>query len=362
MHILDLCNTLLKPFCLIGIELRNLKLLEALKGRTLFLVIICFVNCKLAIGFPSICSVINSPQFRSCLGLKVSTTVCGYPPRPCAHFSYNIPQYFTEVVSHPGETFFVGLPGVNSQLGSISNRLPFGSEDDNGSFAFHAHAIAVPYSSIALSSLPCGGQMTEITCFSAMTEHLGQNWHTGSPDLWQPQFMTWSAAPKACLIKGAVTSATGVGYPTGYPNYPSCSINRSWLTKYPPSNQPVCNGWGIMFPRYGVVTNADQLTASLVIASRIRSLGSEVFQSIPTSKEESMQMIYPQKSGCFRGGQNIGFLRTQNLNEISRITKVKKKNYIYVTWKKVSCRRDIPAIWSTNAAVNVLESVCRGLE
>ena len=141
-----------------------------------------------------------------------------------------------------------------------------------------------------------------------------------------------------------------------------CSLDRSWITKYPPSNQPVCNGLGIIFPRYGTVTSTDQTTASLVIASRIRSLGSEVFQSVPTFSDEKWQMIYPQTSSCFREGQNIGFLRIKGVSEIGRIWSGKLKNYLYVVWRSIHCSKDAPFLASATAWPTILKNTCQGLK
>jgi len=313
-------------------------------------------------SFPTICSVVNSPSFRSCLSLHTSISMCGFPPRPCVHFSYNLPQYYTEVVSNPGESFFSSLPGAAVQLETIKDIIPFGAEDDAGAYSFHSHTANVPFNMLATSGLPCGGALIDNLCLSSMSEHLGNLWKTGVGDLLQPAWLAWSVAPKACLIKGAISSATGEGRPTGYPYLPLCSMERSWMKRFPPSATPVCNGWGILMPRYGTVTSSDQTTASLVIASRMRSLGSEVFQSVPTFFGEKMQMIYPQSSSCFREGQNVGILRAKGVSELGRIFNGKIKNYLYVTWRQVSCTRDIPYIASTHAWLAALQAACRGVK
>lgn len=330
----------------------------------LIIVSILLAWSSLSHAFPSVCSVVNSPSFRSCLGLHKNVSMCGWPiPRPCVHFSYYVPQYFIEVVSNPKESFFHGLPGVAAQLATTKEVIPFGAEGDDGSYSFHAHTINVPFTMWAFGGMPCGGALWDNMCFTSMSEHLGSNWKTGMADSLQPAWLAWSMAPKACLIKGAVTSATGSSRPTGYPSHAGmCSVDRSWLKKYPPSNQPVCNGWGINFPRYGTVTNSDQTTASLQIASRIRSLGSEIFQSVPTFADEKWQMIYPQSSSCFREGQNVGILRAKRVSEIGRLWSGKIKNYLYVVWKRVGCTRDIPAIASTHAWLAAIQAACRGLK
>lgn len=322
------------------------------------------IKTSLLLASPSVCSVVKSPHFTGCLELRKTLSMCGWPvPRPCVHYSYYVPQYFIEVVNNPGESFFTKMPGVASQLGTLKDFIPFGSEADSGAFSFHAHTINVPYTRWIFAGMPCGGTLWDNTCLTSMSEHLGTNWKTGQADLLQPAWLAWSAAPKACLIKGAVSSASGSSTPTGSPaNAYMCSVDRSWLTKYPPSNQPVCNGWGIAFPRYGTVTNSDQLTASLMIASRMRSLGSEVFQSVPTSPDEKWQMVYPQSSSCFREGQNIALLQAKGVSEMGRLISGRFKNFLYVVWKRVGCTKDIPSIASTYAWLGIMQTTCGGME
>jgi len=106
-----------------------------------------------------------------------------------------------------------------------------------------------------------------------MSEHLGMNWKTGQADLKQPAFMAWSLAPKACLIKGAITSTTGGGeFVAG--NEGACSYPMSWLKMNPPSTHSVCNGWGLHFPRTGSYDGTSQVAGALTIAARIKSLSS----------------------------------------------------------------------------------------
>lgn len=319
---------------------------------------------EIALSLPTVCSVVNTPMFNECLQFTTSPAVCaGYPPRPCVHFSYYVPQFYIEVVSNPGESFFSGLPGAQAQLSAITDRTPYAAENDQGEYSYHAHTINVPFVSASFGSLPCGGAPTELTCFGAMSEHLGMLWKTGSADLSQPQFLAWSATPKACLLAGAAMSVSGASYPTGYPNYPSCSTDRSWMATFPPSNQPVCTGWGVHFPRYGTVTNSDQTTASLVIASRIKSLGSEVFQAVPSSAGEKWQMIHPQPSMCFREGENVAFLRGKQVAELGRLRDLAQlKNYLYVVWKHVSCTKDLPYAATAQAGLQAMRLACGGLE
>lgn len=309
-------------------------------------------------AYPTVCSVVNTPSFQAGLAMTISPTVCGYPPRPCAHFSYYVPQTYIEVVGAK-ESFFMGFGSSASQLAKAFSTGPYAAESDHGAFSYQAHTINVPYAAWAFNELPCGGAMWDRYCFSAMSEHLGANWRTGAADSSQPAFLAWSTAPKACLIKGAATGISGESRPTAYPNIGMCSIDRSWMKTYPPSGSSICTAWGIHFPRTGTVTSSDQTTASLVIASRIKSLGAEVFMSVPSVIGEKWQMIYPQNSSIFYEGQNIGLLRLKQVSEIGRF-QARPKNYLYVTWKRVSCTKDVYWVPFTQAWVSGLQSVCAG--
>ena len=314
-----------------------------------------------ALGYPSICSVVNTPQSEACHELVITPTTCAFPPRPCAHFSYYAPQYFIEVVSNPGETFFAGLPTTASQLATAKSWIPFAAEDDTENYSFHAHVINVPLGEKLSSSLPCGNTTSNLYCFAAMSEHLGRLWKTGEADLKQPKFLAWSLAPKACIVAGAATSITGGSVSNGYPTQPSCSFDRSWMLNFPPSNQPVCTGWGVNFPRSGTVMSSDQTTASLVVAARIRSLASEVFQSVDTSSNEKWQMIIPQPSSCFREGENIGNFGFKSVSELGRVTQSQPRNYLYVIWKHLSCIREVSDISRVKASMGITRAACRGI-
>lgn len=326
----------------------------------LLLVIITLAGLmpSVSFGFANICSIVKTPDFNGCLNLQVSPSMCGFPPRPCVHFSYNVPQHFTEVVDTK-ESFFTGLPGVELQLNANKDLLPIGSEEDEGSFSFHGHTINVPFAAWAFNQMPCQGAQWDRFCFSSMSEHLGDLWKTGEGDRWQPRHLAWSLSLKACLIKGAVSGASGSPSSVGGANVGSCSIDRSWMRRFPPSSAPVCTAWGVHFPRYGTVNTSDQTTASLVIASRMNSLGSEVFQSVSNHPGQKWQMIYPQSSSCFKEGQNIGLLRLKRVSEYGRLTSGKRKNYLYTTWKRVSCTRDIPWIGWTYAWLSALQGACQ---
>ena len=285
--------------------------------------------------------------------------MCSFPPRPCARFSYFVPVVYTEVGD--GKTHFKGLPGVELQLGLAKSKIPFSTEENDGAFSYHAHTITPPHVAFAFNEFPCGGAPMDQLCFNSMSEHLGRLWKTGEGDLLQPAYLAWSASPKACLIKGALES--GAGNSVGSFNALNmCSTNRSFMRRFLPSRASICTGWGIHFPRYGTVINSDQTTASLVIASRIKSLGAEVFKSVPSYPGEIWQMISPQSSACFREGQNVALLRLKNVSELGRLNPSKLKNYLYVRWKPVSCTRDIPYIASTYAWLSILKAACAGLK
>ena len=309
--------------------------------------------------FPNICSVVNTPYFDQSMELTYHQSMCGHPvPRPCIHFSYYVPKYFIEVVGNPKETFFGALPGVKVQMQFLPPGLPFAAEDDFESYSYHAHTINIPFAQWAFNELPCGDALPDVFCFSAMSEHLGSHWRTGAADLWQPAFQAWALSPQTCLVKGAITSATGGSVGGVGASSPLCSFAIDWLARYPPSAQPVCTGWGIHFPRTGTVTSSDQTTASLVIASRIRSIGAEVFQSVFISPDEKWQMISPQASSCFREGQNIGILAMKGVNELGRL-KGNFNNYLYAVWQRTSCTRDVPWLVTTKLWINGLKAVCK---
>jgi hypothetical protein len=314
-------------------------------------------------AFPNACTVVKSRHFNSCFDFKVKSDICGsWPfPRPCARISYYVPYTFIETVSNTKETFFKGLPGALAQLATTKEMAPFGAEGDHNSYSLHSHITNVPLVNLAFAHLPCGGKPVENFCFTAMSEHLGKNWRTGLADKYQPRFLAWSAVPKACLIKGAVSSAYGSPSPPNGANSAKCSIDHSWIPTYPPSSKEVCNGWGITFPRYGTYNGADQTTASLMIASRLKSLGGEVFKSVPSFGGEKWQMIYPQSSSCFNEGQNIGVLRVKQVNELGRILNGKIKNYLYVIWRPVTCKVDWPYVPAIQAGNAIAQTTCRSL-
>jgi hypothetical protein len=350
-----------KPYYYENKNVRHEKVLADLaKGLTtaMFAVILT----KSAMAFPNICSVAKTPSFNSCLDLKVSSCVCGpwFAPRPCARVSYYVPQSFIEVHPHGGTSYFKSLPLAAAQLSSLPDQgIPFGSEDDNGSYSFQAHSIAVPFGSY-MNMLPCGGTRPEKSCFDGMSEHLPTHWRSGSADALQPKFLAWGLAPKACLIKGAAMSATGGE--ASFSSEGGCSYPMDWMKRFLPSSHSTCNGWGTFYPRSGTIQGVNQTTASLMIASRIKSLSAEVFRSMPSSPSEKWQMIYPQSSSCFREGQNMGILEfPKRVNELGRLSSGKINGYLHTIWKRVSCCVDYPRLPAVYGAISIIKSTCQGI-
>ncbi|MBS1983556.1 MAG: type IV secretion system DNA-binding domain-containing protein [Bdellovibrionales bacterium] len=314
-------------------------------------------------AFPSVCSVVKSAEFTSCLGLKVGACMCGWPtPRPCAKFSYYVPQTFVEVMPDSGSTHFGALPGAAAQMASVSGGLiPYGTEGDIDTQSFHSHTVAVPFASIPFALLPCGGTRIERSCFDGMSEHVGSSWSSGSGDLLQPQFLAWAASPKACLLKGALMSSTG-GELSYSPETPACSVPLGVLPKFPPSQHSACNGWGIFYPRTGVYNGGSQTAGALMVASRMKSLSSELFRSTPASTDELWQMVSPQSSSCFKEGQNVGLLETvKGVREERRLLGGKLRGYLFTVWSKVSCCRDLAEVPKVMAALGVLIGACAGI-
>ena len=87
-------------------------------------------------------------------------------PRPCVHLSYYVPQYFVEVADQAKESFFFALPGVATQLATSKEILPFGAQDDEGAYSFHARTINVPFTLMGFAGMPCGGFLWDNMCFT----------------------------------------------------------------------------------------------------------------------------------------------------------------------------------------------------
>lgn len=349
----------LKPYFLVRRDTAHVKVLEKLRTVA---GIVGLLASQIALGFPNVCTVVKTDEFRSCLNFSVGACMCpGIPPRPCAKISYYVPQTFVEVMPDPKSSYFGSLPGAALQLGTLGE-LPYGTEADTDSHSFQAHTIAVPFASVPFSLLPCGGARFERFCFDGMSEHLGMNWSSGQADLLQPNFLAWSLSPKACLLKGAATSVAGGSETIPSPGGPACSIPMSWLPKYPPSSHEACNGWGLFYPRSGTYAGPSQTIGALMIGSRIKSLSSEVFHSTPGSPDERWQMISPQSSSCFREGQNAGLLETvKGVRELGRLTSGKLKGHLFVVWSKVDCCRDFALVPEAIAVIEAMIAACQGV-
>lgn len=311
---------------------------------------------------PNVCTVASSPAFSSCLELNIGGCTCGWPPHPCASISYYVPQSFIEVWPEPRTSYFGGIPGAGLQLAKIIPR-PYGAEGDDDTQSYQARAIAVPLAGLVFQTMPAGGTRNEKMCFDGMSEHFGSHWDTGKADLLQPTFLAWSAAPKACLLKGAATSVGGDGGSDVAPDSAMCSFPLPKLDVFPPSKHPVCNGWGVFFPRYGTYTGPASMTGALMIASRIKSLSSEVLKTMPASPDEKWQMIYPQSSSCFREGQNVGVLESvKNARETMRLANGKLKGYLFVVWKRTWTCKEMPTALQAKAAALAIPAACGGMQ
>ncbi len=361
----------LKPYFLEKKNLLHPKILDLLKSTAASIALVGAFTATLASSpahaFPNVCTVVNTREFRSCLNFSVGACMCGWPiPRPCAQFSYAIPQTFIEVHPNAKSSYFGDLPGAAVQLATVPPQ-PYGAESDYDTQSFQAHTTTVPLAMIPFATLPCGITQVDQTCFGAMSEHVGQNWRTGSADSLQPNFLAWSLSPQSCMLKGAATSITGEGGVPGLPAMPGCSTPRLDLPKYLPSLHSACNGWGTFYPRSGVYNGPSQMAGALMIASRIKSLGNEVFHTTSSQFDEKWQMITPQASSCFREGQNVGMLETtKGVREEQRLTNGlksgKTSGFLFTVWNQVSCCRDIVQIPAALAAIEVMNLTCKGLE
>jgi hypothetical protein len=313
-------------------------------------------------AIPNVCTVASSPAFSSCLELNISGCTCGLPPHPCAAISYYVPQSFIEVWPEQRTSYFSAVPGAGAQLAKVIPQL-YGAEGDDDTQSFQARTIAVPLAGLVFQTMPAGGTRMEKMCFDGMSEDFGSHWNTGKADLLQPTFLAWSTAPKACLLKGAVTSVTGDGGATASPDSAMCSFSPPKLDVFPPSTHPVCNGWGVFFPRYGTYAGPASMTGALMIASRIKSLSSEVLKTMPSSPDEKWQMIYPQSSSCFREGQNVGVLETaKNARETMRLVNGELKGYLFVVWKKTWTCQEMTSAVQAKAAALAIPAACGGFQ
>lgn len=353
----------LKPYFLADRRTSHQKVLARLVAAVIAAVTIgIFVVADKGMASPNLCSIVKAPAFSSCMDMKVGACTCGMPPRPCALLSYYVPTTFVEVMPHPGESFFDDLPGVKVQLGALDvRRIPFGAEADGDTHSFQAHVLPVPLSSVAMSTLACPVQPRELSCFEAMSEHLGSNWTTGAGDLLQPSFLAWGANPKACLLTGAAKSVAGGERGPTLPGTGKCSSPLLGFKQFPPSLHAACTGWGPFFPRTGTASGPSQTVGALLVAARIKSLASEVFLATPSHGEEKWQMISPQPSSCFREGENAALLETtRGVNEVGRLTGASVRGYLFTVWSQVTCCRDVSSVPTSAAVVSSLKAACQG--
>lgn len=99
-----------------------------------------------------------------------------------------------------------------------------------------------------------------------------------------------------------------------------------------------------------------------MIAARMKSLGTEVFHTVPSTIDEEWQMIRPQSSSCFKEGQNVAALETVfNAREEKRLSTGKMSGYLFTVWNKVSCCRDLAEIPTAIAAIEAMNLTCQAL-
>lgn len=313
-----------------------------------------------AMDWPSVCSVVNTPQFEKIFDFKTSLCTCGFPPMPCIYTSYNVPFLFTEV--RESGSFFSSYPGSGWQLTlSSQNRLRFGGIGEEGGYFYQARNHIIPLTSYTFNRLPCGGASEDKFCFDAMSEHLGENWYTPQADLLQPKFHAWATVgPKLCVLKGAASSVGGSPPPFS-PGAPMCSTPRNFIPKYPPSKEPVCTGWGQLIPRCGFVEAESTVNASLLAGAKFKSLATEIFKTTPSYPDELWQMIYPNSSGAFRRGQNLGYVSLKFANERGRMNPTKSKGFLYAHWHRVSCCRSLDSVPNLVGIMLFMKSVCAGM-
>ncbi len=357
----------MKPYFLKDLRTPHKKImktmLETAKIPSLLLLMYAFSGitpiAQAGILFPNACSVIKSSQSSNCMDIQMSVCMCPWPvPHPCARLSYYVPQTFIEIWPNPNTTFFSSHPAAVQLMILPGPKIPFGVDDEMGSFSFHAHAIAVPFAFEMFSPLSCGGARFDKPCFDIMSENLGSHWSTGHADLLQPQYLAWQLSPKACLLKGIGQGFAGGVTPSIGSDMGGCSLPIGALPKYPPTSREACNGWGMFLPRSGIYQGASRPTAALMIASRLKSIGAEVMRTVPSDSNEKWQMLSPQSSSCFQEGQNAGLLETvKEVREEKRVLG-KPNGYLFVVWKKVSCCKEIPDAIATQVALLAFKLAC----
>ncbi len=340
----------LKPIFLKDINTNHQDLLKLIQCLVLF---VLMGSADLSKATPNVCDIVSSTSFTSCMEERLSTCTCGYPPHPCQNYQYYIPYAFVEVVANPKKTFFSGYSFQN-----IKETRGAGNISDNG-FFYTARTITIPYSYYTLNNMACGGARMEKYCYDIKSGDLGNNWLTGKADMNQLQFKAWTSSPNSCLQVGAVSGAAGNFGGIGA-GLPSCSF-KTKMDKYPPSQHPQCTGWGFHFPRVGYDNNPQSTISALNVGARILSLGKEVMMTLKGGPLEKWQMIYPQKSSCFKEGKNPGILELgKAVNDAKRTKGKMDQDYLFVVWKQVSCCKEYTTLVSHNIVKAALMGVCQG--
>lgn len=351
----------LKPAFFPSMRISHEKVLKAARAAAMACLVLFSIKSQ---AFPSVCSVVKAPAFESCFEHVKSSCTCGWPPRPCTHHTYYLPTTFIEVTSRSKQSFFSDLPVAGAQLKSLKEMwFSSGSVEMDNRF-YHARVIQTPFTSLAYSGMPCGGADADKFCFGAMSEHISNQWKTGSGDLNDPQFKAWSLSPKACLIKGSISAAGPGQFANGSPTGgATCSYPMAGLSVFPPVSSDICGGWGVLLPRTGFVESNSSVGGALLAAERIRSIANEVYRSVAVYPDEKWQMIFPKSSSCFREGQSVGKLETINgVNEMGRLTQLNQDSWLFVVWKRVSCCKDVNSIPQAEFAKNAMKTMCQGME
>lgn len=351
----------LKPAFFPTMRVSHRKVIEAARAAALACLILFTAK---GFAFPSICSVVKTPVFDSCMQYSRSGCTCGTPPHPCTLHSYYVPTTFIEVTSRPKYSFFSDLPFAGTQLNSTKEMwFSSGSVEMDNRF-YHARVISVPFVNTVYSGMPCGTDNVDRPCFEAMSEHISTQWKTGSGDANDPQFKLWSLSPKACLIAGAASAATTGRINKGSPaGGGMCSFAMPKTAVFPPVSSEICGGWGVLLPRTGFVESNSSVGGALLAAERIRSIANEVYHSTAIFPDEKWQMTFPQPSTCFREGQSVGKLETlDGVNEIGRMAGLNQDSWLFVVWKRVSCCSEVTSIPQAEFAKSAMKAICQGLK
>jgi hypothetical protein len=311
-------------------------------------------------AYPNLCSIIKGKKFDSCYKYKQSECSCGFPPRPCAKHAYRIPRYFIEVTSNPDKSFFHGLPISISEKSFRQGH----NEGSDSSYFFHVRVASIPFSYLFLNTLTCAQADFSLPCVISSSVSLKGEWTTGLKDSSQPAYLAWKSSPGLCEKKGAVTSSGLINV-----NYPAfsyrCNSKPVFKSKNPPGLRPQCTQWGNLYPRVGYVNTNNPINASLLSALRFQTLSNEVYLSVPSSRSDVWQMLYPSQSSCFKVGKNLFRAEMQNgvkENIKKRLFELKRHGqYLFVVWKKVSCCKDINTIATHKIVENALKLACSGM-